>query len=303
MHTRLTRVMALALTALAAFPSAASADSGGDDRVTATLSATGVTANRQGFDGIEDNDKSGGVYRGTLGWDHDNGPDHLALDLSSAYYAYEDPTLADRWSNRVALAYGRDLAEDVRLTLRTDAATKLSTLESSQADQAQVRGELMFSPGDHRLRLLGGWRWRDYKDIATGSGDGVTAEAEYRYKTSKTDYFLIEGLYEEVDSNVLSRSFNRKTVRGVYHFNVVRNVSVDAGVAWREWTYKNRFVGAENLKERSWNPSLGVSFEFLPDWFAEADGLLIDRNANNPSRNSTIKRFSFGVKKVFRIKD
>lgn len=271
------------------------------ERVTVELAASGIAASGKSSDGFEDADKSGGVFAGEIGYTVDKGDDHLAIDVSSAYFAYTDEGRKDRWSNGIAASYGRDLGSDIRLTTLASFDTQLSTLESSSADQAQLRGRLAYAPGPHRFRITGGWRWRDYRDLGGATGDGLVATVDYRYRIAKGQSVSIAARYEEIDSNSDRRDYRRYIVTGGYGFRLGSRTAANIGVQWRNWTYAHRLVGGKKRHDHSIAPQLGIEHDLGDDWFIDLDGTIIDRGSNDDRYDETVKRAMLTVRKRFRL--
>lgn len=271
------------------------------ERAWLDLSATGVAASGRSFDANEDEDRSGGLFRAELGWDRDAGANHFDAIASSGYYAYTDEERSDRWSNALSLAYGRDVSDTVQLSLRGRAATRLSTLESREADEARLQGRIAFQDGNHRVRVTGGWRWRNYQDRDTGTGDGPMAEIEYRYRIGRGNYVLAEVIYDAIDSDIERLTYDRVTVRGAGRVRLSRDLDLDLGLRWRDWDNDFRFVGTEKRTASSIAPEVELTYDFGDDWSLTGGGSIIWRNSNDPDYDRTVYRGVLSLEKRFWI--
>ncbi len=269
------------------------------ERTYLDLSATGVAASGDSFDANEDEDRSGGIVRAALGWDRDSGADHFDLRASTSYYVYTDDTRSDRNSNRLELGYGRDVSDKVRISVMARGATELSTLESDSADEARVLGRVAFEDGPHRVRLTGGWRWRDYNGAGLVHGDGAMAEIEYRHRLGPGTYILAEAVYDEISAVVPRLTYERYTLRAAAGIRVNKDVDVDIGVRWRDWENKYRLVGTESRTANSFAPEVGATYEFARRWYIQASGTLIWRSSNDPDYDRDVQRVSLTLRKRF----
>lgn len=302
---RLARATALASILLASAGWAQDADDELEtdvrERAWLDLSATGVAASGRSFDANEDEDRSGGLFRAKLGWDRDAGANHFDAIASSGYYAYTDEERSDRWSNALSLAYGRDVSDTVQLSLRGRAATRLSTLESREADEARLQGRIAFQDGNHRLRVTGGWRWRNYQDRDTGTGDGPMAEIEYRYRIGRGNYVLAEVIYDAIDSDIERLTYDRVTVRGAGRVRLSRDLDLDLGLRWRDWDNDFRLIGTEKRTASSIAPEVELTYDFGDDWSLSGGGSIIWRNSNDPDYDRTVYRGVLSLEKRFWI--
>lgn len=287
--------------ALFGLPCQAYAKDVNEDRGYIEAYVSGVTASGQASDGSEDTDKSGGIYGMNLSWDRDSGDDRFGLDLSTTYFVYSDPAKENRWSNRIAGSWRHDTGADSSLAVLGDFTSQMSTLESSEADQIQARGRITFEPGQHRFRLTGGWRWRDYRDRPDYSGNGPVIGADYRLRLGDGEFLSFEGQYEEIVSDLPSRSYRRSTAAIEYRKPINRSVDLVAGLRYRDWTYPGRLIGADTQHDHSWSPEFELSYEFARDWSVGLGGVIIWRSSNDPGYEETVKRGVITLRKRIRL--
>jgi hypothetical protein len=291
---------ALVLITLWLAPEATRAKSSDED-LTLALSAQAVAASGTSSDGLEDADKSGAVLGADLSWDRVDGADRFGVDASSTYYAFTDGGRDDRWSNRIAGSYGRDVARHLNLSVRGDFASQLATLESSSTDQTQLRGIVTFEQGRSRARISGGWRWRDYRD-GTASDGGLVA-IDYRLPVAKSQSLRIGGQYDAIDAEVSRRSYHRYTVEGGYTFKPLPRLTASLGLRYRDWTYSGRLVGTERQKDHSLSPTLDLSYRLARNFSVDFGGEYIRRRSNDAQFNDHVRRLTIGLTKRFRLID
>ncbi|WP_338240892.1 TonB-dependent receptor [Aurantiacibacter hainanensis] len=271
------------------------------NRAAIDLSLTGVAASGASIDANEDEDRSGGIAEIGLDWDRDSGANHFDLDARSSYYKYTDADRDDRWSNALSLAYSRDLSDTIRVGVRARGATRLSTLESREADEARLQGRIEFNDRTHRIRLTSGWRWRNYQDRDTGTGDGAMADLDYRYRISRGNFIFAEATYDEITSDIPRLTYERVTLRGAGRMRINEDLDLELGLKWRDWKNENRFIGSERRTASSIAPELRLGYEFGDDWSLNAEGTVIWRESNDPGYERTVYRAFLTLEKRFWI--
>ena len=262
-----------------------------------TLSASGVIASGKWIDGTEDPDKSGSVFGVKASWDLRGDANHLGIDLSSIYYAYSDEDRDDRWSNRIAGIYERQVAPTLKIGARADFASRMAALESSSADQAQIQGMLIWGKRKDRVRLSAGWRWRGYRDGSDGSGDGAVAAISWRRRLDKRQFLEISGSYDTIDSTIDRRDYRRYTINAEYRLRPIDKLELGMGLALKNWRYRNRRLGDGYQHDHSWTPKVNVSYEVAKGWFADLEGEMISRNSSDATYDNEIKRGKIGIRK------
>ncbi|HEY0044045.1 MAG TPA: hypothetical protein VGB62_05795 [Allosphingosinicella sp.] len=289
-------VMGLEIIASVAGLSAASAqerrDASRDDQsdLSGEVSVSAVAASDRGDD-EDEAARSGLILRGGLDYERETSAGEFRLSYDSAAYLYEDDDRPDRWSNRLALRYGGEVADDFRLSARIAYATNLATLEFRSADQAEVLTMAEYSPGDHRFRLTGGWRWRDYDDSTGSESSGPFAGAEYRYRIARDQFFSTELRYEDIDSDDLRRGYHRTILEAFYQHPLGPETQLRVGGSARWWTFDDRL--APNGERRS-DSVLAPELQLLHDF---RSGLLLRgrlqyglRESNDPAEDGDDRR-------------
>jgi hypothetical protein len=289
-------VMGLGIIASVASLSAASAqerrEQPRDDNsdLSGEISVSAVAASDRGDD-EDEAARSGFILRGGLDYERETSVGEFRLSYDSAAYLYEDDDRPDRWSNRLALRYGGEVADDFRLSARIAYATNLATLEFRSADQAEVLTMAEYSPGDHRFRLTGGWRWRDYDDSTGSESSGPFAGAEYRYRIARDQFFSTELRYEDIDSADLRRGYHRTILEAFYQHPLGSQTQLRVGGSARWWKFDDRL--APNGERRS-DSVLTPDLQLLHDF---RSGLLLRgrlqyglRESNDPAEDGDDRR-------------
>jgi hypothetical protein len=246
------------------------------------LSITGVLASDR-TDHNDEDSASGVILRGGVGYERDYKASSLRLEYDTAVYLYEADERADRWSNRGAVTYTARLAPDVTLTGRGAYASNVGTLEFRSTDQAELLGRLAFSPGDHRLRAWGGWRWRQYDDAVESGGEGPFAGIDYRYRLGRDHYLSSELRYEEIDSDDPRRGYHRTVAELLYQYPLGKRTDVRLGAEARWWEYDGRLApNGERRKDRAIIPELELRHEFEQGVLLRGQVRYDFRDSNDP---------------------
>ena len=242
------------------------------------VSASAVIASDRGDD--EEADRSGAVLRGELDYEHDFGASEVRLSYDTGLFLFHDDDRPDRWSNTVRLAYAFAPAEDWEFTARASYGSNIGTLEYRSTDQIEMLGMAEYSPGDHRLRLFGGWRWRDYDDQADSEGSGAFFGGEYRYRLGRSQFLTTELRYEDIDSDNPSRGYHRTILEAFYQHPLGTGTRLRVGGTARWWEYDGRFVNGERRRDSSIGPELDLQHYF-------DNGLLLRSRFQYRFRDST----------------
>lgn len=225
------------------------------------VSASAIIASDRGDE--EEVDRSGIVLRGELDYDLDFGSSELRLSYDTGVYLYEDDDRPDRWSNRLALRYAIEAADDLELSARLSYASNLATLEFRSTDQIEALATAEYSPGDHRIRLFGGWRWRDYDDDAGSEGDGAVFGGEYRYRLGRSQFLTAELRFEDIDSANDRRGYDRTIASAFYQHPLGRQTRLRVGATARWSDYDGRDApNGERRRDRAIVPELDLQHDF-----------------------------------------
>ncbi|HEX8641677.1 MAG TPA: hypothetical protein VF704_11060 [Allosphingosinicella sp.] len=248
------------------------------------VSASAVIASDRDDD--EEADRSGAILRGEIDYEHDLGSSELHLSYDTNVYLYRDDDRPDRWSNRASLSYAYLPVEDLELSTRLSYASNLATLEFRSADQVEILGMAEYSPGDHRVRLFGGWRWRDYDDQADSEGSGAFFGGEYRYRLARSRFLTAELRFEDIDSDNPSRGYHRTILEGFYQHPLGAGTRLRVGATARWWEYDGRFVDGVRRRDSSIGPELDLQHDFESGWLLRSRLQYRFRDSNDPEERA-----------------
>lgn len=240
-------------------------------------------------------------YQAGLGLsvDQDAGPGKISFDASSDRYNYFSSKYRDRWSNRVALGYGLDVAPGLNLSARGAYATQLLGLEFDRFNQSELRSMWAYTTGPSRFRLGGGYRWRKYDDLLSTHGRGAFIDADYRYKLNDNSSVMLDFGYDQINADIGSRDYRRFSIAPSYTFMAGPSTEVTLSSRWRTWTYDNRYVGFDHRRDSSIQPMVEVSQRIGKDWYVDAGAGYRWRWSNQPGGDERGPRLQIGLHKSF----
>lgn len=242
----------------------------------------------------ESEDTAGGsstVIRGSLDYDLDFGLTDVSVSYDSAARFYDDKTREDRWSNRWTAGVGSAVSDTVELFGQVAYASNIGTVEASSTDQIESLARLQFSPNRaNRLRVFGGYRWRDY-DADDTEGAGPFYGAEYRYRPKAGNYLTADLRREEIDSDAPRRGYNRTIASLFYQAPVGENLRLSTGVTARWWDFAARLApNGERLTRRSFTPELELQYATRPGLLLRGQLQYVLRDSNDPAFTDDIGR-------------
>ncbi|MDQ4086517.1 MAG: porin family protein [Pseudomonadota bacterium] len=252
------------------------------------VSASAVIASDRGDD--EEADRSGAILRGELDYEHDFGSGEVRLSYDTGIYLYRDDDRPDRWSNTVRLAYAFVPAEDLEFSTRLSYASNIATLEFRSTDQIEAMAMAEYSPGDHRVRVFGGWRWRDYDDEANSDGSGSFFGGEYRYRLGRSRFLTTELRFEDIDSDNPRRGYNRTILEAFYQHPLGTGTRLRIGATARWWEYDGRFVDGERRRDSAMAPELDLQHYFENGWLLRSRFQYRFRDSNDPDERADDRR-------------
>ena len=288
------RSVAAALAAAAATSAAGAQSQDRNEEETASqlrgeVSASAVIASNRGDDD-EEADRSGAILRGELDYELDLGASDIRLSYDTGIYLYRDDERPDRWSNTVRLEYAFEPARDLEFSARASYGSNLATLEYRSTDQAELRGMAEYSPGDHRVRLFGGYRWRDYDDQSDSDGSGAFFGGEYRYRLGRSRFLTGELRFEDIDSDNPSRGYNRTILEAFYQHPIGPGTRLRVGGTARWWEYDGRSVDGVPRRDSAVTPELDLQHYFESGWLLRSRFQYRFRDSNDPDERADDRR-------------
>ncbi|MBB3764053.1 hypothetical protein [Sphingomicrobium lutaoense] len=270
------------------------------ERLTVDVEALLVAADGRTSDGFENQDRSGVSIGGDAEFDIRRDEHRFRVGAGSRYITYYDDEEEDDHYTGVWLTYSNYLSRRVRVDVQVRHDFDLTTLESSNASQSRIRSGVRWSQGPHRVRLRGGYRWREYDNDDT-HGEGFEAATDYRYRFYDGSDLVTYIRYDENDAEVDRRDYRRWTFGTGIEIPLSRDLEIGGALRYRMWRYPERLTDIGEVRhDSSVNPALTLTYDAGNDWEFEARGDVIWRRSNDNEFDETIKRVGIGVSKRFR---
>ncbi len=238
---------------------------------------------------------AGYQINGTIAAQRDIGNGQLRLEYGSGYRFYDNETRSDQWRNRFSGRYRLKIDKDVFLAVSSHYATNLSTVESRSSDQTEIMAMAEYSPGNHRFRAYGGWRWRDYDDNLSSNGNGPVAEIDYRYKFGRSNFLNADIRHEDIESTTARLGYRRTRARAFYTHPLGSDWQIKLGSSLYWLEFDNRLSdgsGSPIRKDFVITPEVELVFDISKALFLEARTQYLFRDSNDPDYDIDSHRVS-----------
>jgi hypothetical protein len=261
-----------------------------DAEVSASALRSGFIADDQEFGG------SGYIFGGQVAGEKSFDVSSLRIELESRYRTFDDSARNEQWRNRVAVRYRAEIINRLFLAAEGEFATNQAGVEAQSFDESNAVGSLEYRPGPHRLRLSGGWRWRDYNDGLGSKGNGPLAQVDYRYTISRKNSISLEARYEDISSDTARLSYERKTARAFYNQAIGDSTTLRLGSSVNWVDFDNRLIAGAGSDSRSdiiITPELNLLYQFTSGIYVRANTKYLIRDSNDPDNGLDSERLSF----------
>ena len=230
----------------------------------------------------------------------ENGALSLRLRNSTYRIEYLEDDFLDRWRSVTGaeIAYATDANGSVGAFV--EYGDNLSTAESPRTDQWQYGAELERRFGtEHRVRLQGSWRERDYDDLAGSEGSGPRLNGEYRYRFAANHYLYLRGSAEDIDSDTARRNFDRQAVSIAYQRPLARDFRIRPEVRYRHTDFTGRLLPDGDFRSDDVViPELTLLYS-PGDWLFSLEGRYLLRNSTDPEFDRNGYRVSLEARYEF----
>ncbi len=178
------------------------------------------------------------------------------------------------------------LSEAVTVSIAASTYQDRLTLESFKTDQAAVRIGIEVKAGSTRIEGYARHRWRDYDDLAGGTGKGWQFGSVLRERFGSYHWAEARLSHEQIDDNRGRHGFQRTSAGLDYSHPLTKRLRLRPSLDYREWTYQGRYVA--NLvtnprqKDRLIRPELGLSWGKTKGLFARGSAAWDFYRSNDP---------------------
>jgi hypothetical protein len=195
-----------------------------------------------------------------------------------------------------------DIEKDWELQLQARHYDDVVSVESNDTDEWQGSARVTWEPKrEHRLRLQGTWREREYANGADAetTGEGPRVDAQYRRRFGRYHYLAFDLRAESIRSDDARRGYERESAGIAY----TRPVTPDLRVRPAIEVIRTRFDGRlTDTGERRRDSLVVPEVELLwwpGKWRIEAEAKYIFSGSNEPVREREGYRLSLSVGYAF----
>ncbi|MDC8755499.1 hypothetical protein OIK40_12690 [Erythrobacter sp. sf7] len=204
--------------------------------------------------------------------------------------------------DRFSATVQTDIEKDWELQLQARHYDDVVSVESNDTDEWQGSARVTWEPKrEHRLRLQGTWREREYANGANAetTGEGARVDAQYRRRFGRYHYLAFDLRAESIRSDDARRGYERDSAGVAY----TRPITPDLRVRPAIEVIRTRFDGRlTDTGERRRDSLVVPEVELLwwpGKWRIEAEAKYIFAGSNEPVREREGYRLSVSVGYAF----
>jgi hypothetical protein len=209
---------------------------------------------------------------------------------------------ADTARDRFTATAEADLSKDWELQLQARHYDDFVTVESGNTDEWQGSARLTWEPKrEHRLRLTGTWRDREYDNgaLAETKGDGARVDAQYRRRFGPEHYLAFDLRAESIQSDDPRRGYDRQSVGAAYTRPVAPDLRIRPAIEVIRTEFDGRLTPAgERRRDKLVVPEVELLW-WPGKWRVEAEAKYIFTDSNEPVREREGYRLTLSVGYAF----
>lgn len=195
-----------------------------------------------------------------------------------------------------------DIAKGWELQLQARHYDDFVSVESGDTDEWQGSARLNWEPKrDHRLRVTGTWREREYDNglLAETKGEGARVDAQYRRRFGSYHYLAFDLRAESIQSDDPRRGYERQSVGVAYTRPVAPDLRVRPAIDAIRTEFDGRLtVNGERRRDKLVVPEVEVLW-WPGKWRVEAEAKYIFTDSNEPVREREGYRLTLSVGYAF----
>ncbi|MEO0057759.1 MAG: hypothetical protein RIT17_1232 [Pseudomonadota bacterium] len=195
-----------------------------------------------------------------------------------------------------------DIAKGWELQVQGRHYDDFVSVESGDTDEWQGSARLSWEPKrEHRLRLTGTWREREYENgpLAETKGDGARVDAQYRRRLGAYHYLAFDLRAESIKSDDPRRGYERQSAGVAYTRPVAPDLRVRPAIEVLRTEFDGRLTPTgERRRDKLVVPEVEVLW-WPGKWRVEAEAKYIFTDSNEPVREREGYRLTLSVGYAF----
>ncbi len=240
--------------------------------------------------------------RGQLGLALENDRTRLRIEADRIEVFRLGEGRGDVSRDRLTATVEQDVTEDFELQLQARRYDDLVTVESADTDEWQGSVRLSYEPGrDHRFRLTGAWRDREYDNGAAPdtAGDGARFDAQYRYRFGPNEFIAFDLRTETIRSDDADRGFERDSAGVTYTRPIGPDLRVRPAIEVIKTRFDGRLTDTGALRrDRQVVPEVELLW-WPGKWRIEAEAKYIFASSNDAMREREGYRLTLSMGYAF----
>lgn len=195
-----------------------------------------------------------------------------------------------------------DIAKGWELQLQARHYDDFVSVESSDTDEWQGAARLTWEPTrDHRVRVQGTWREREYENgpLAETKGEGARVDAQYRRRFGSYHYLAFDLRTESIQSDDPRRGYERQSAGVAYTRPVAPDLRVRPAIEVIRTEFDDRrTINGARRRDNLVVPEVEVLW-WPGKWRLEAEAKYIFSDSNEPVREREGYRLTLSVGYAF----
>jgi hypothetical protein len=195
-----------------------------------------------------------------------------------------------------------DIAKDWELQAQARHFDDFVSVESSDTDEWQGSARLTWEPQrEHRLRLQGTWREREYDNgtLAETKGEGPRVDAQYRRRLGRYHYVAFDLRAESITSDDPRRGYDRQSAGVAYTRPITPDLRVRPAIEVIRTQFDGRLTDSgKRRRDKLVVPEVELLW-WPGKWRVEAEAKYIFSGSNEAVRERQGYRLTLSVGYAF----
>ncbi|BDI60006.1 hypothetical protein [Qipengyuania nanhaisediminis] len=242
------------------------------------------------------------TVRGQVGIGFENETTRLRLEADRIEVFRLEEGRSNSHRDRFTATFDQEIGDDWEVQLRARHYDDFVTAESADTDEWQGSARITYEPAsEHRFRLRGTWRSREYANGAAAEthGEGARIDAQYRRRFDRYHYLTFDLRAENITSDDPRRGYDRQSARVSYTLPVTPDLRVRPAIEVIQTEFDSR-IGDDGAARRDRLVVPEIELLYWPgQWRAEAEAKYIFADSNDAFRDRAGYRLTLSIGYAF----